>query len=520
MLTPMTCFARQRFKGIKAALAFLLVAPMSALAQKATTGDHLYLLAEIAVDYRGHRGGGGSGLYLYALEASHKLKLIREVVPVPDVPHADDYGQSFYAVRDDMGDKIYVAYPSIDPSMVSVIHKETPTLKDEVEFNPQHSVVFNSEFGIAAGEGRQSYLLCTLIRDTPRYVSVAGDAPAHGPRVQQSDGSMFKAFRYRGEPGGTGSDLLGYIVDNYVRTQRKGLATTLDFDVTPPFPLDTAPQNTCVIVAANARYFAFVPLIGSGMANLGPDNVAPYVCVHDRQRNTWKKLMSASNFASTRRIFGAWLATIVEVWHPGEMAMNPGAEDGPSQIIIPGASVPGILVLDNLEDGRRIILKTGQADSEILNVGEDGRVLYRVNDSIFSAEIEGDKLTNPTLAVQDGDVTGVHWVFWSPAASVAAPSIVRRIREGQGGESARLIFHPAPEYPPDAKRAGVQGIVFLAAVISQDGTIQDLRVAGGNPLLVQAALDAVKHWRYQPMVVHGEPVEVETLIRVRFTLPQ
>jgi hypothetical protein len=64
-------------------------------------------------------------------------------------------------------------------------------------------------------------------------------------------------------------------------------------------------------------------------------------------------------------------------------------------------SIPGTLLLDNLEDGRRITLDTGQEDSEILTVRADGLVLYRVNDSIFAAQIAGDKLTKPSLVVKD-----------------------------------------------------------------------------------------------------------------------
>jgi hypothetical protein len=188
----------------------------------------------------------------------------------------------------------------------------------------------------------------------------------------------------------------------------------LDLDVIPPFPLQTGPGNICLIVAASSRYFCFVPFVRlTGNPQNPPMYTAPpYVCVHDRKRNTWNRITSASTEANTQRIFGSWLATIVEVPHPGEIVENPGVESGSTQ-----TSIPGILVLDNLEDGRRIVLNTRQADSEILDVRDDGLVLYRVTDSIFSAQIEGDKLAKPTLVVRDDEVPEVHWVFWSPAAS-------------------------------------------------------------------------------------------------------
>jgi protein TonB len=98
------------------------------------------------------------------------------------------------------------------------------------------------------------------------------------------------------------------------------------------------------------------------------------------------------------------------------------------------------------------------------------------------------------------------------------PKTPQRIRVGGQVEAAKLIFKPTPEYPPLAKMARIQGSVKLEAIISKDGTIQDLKVLSGHPLLVKAALDAVKQWRYQPTLLNGEPVEVVTEIDVNFTL--
>jgi protein TonB len=96
----------------------------------------------------------------------------------------------------------------------------------------------------------------------------------------------------------------------------------------------------------------------------------------------------------------------------------------------------------------------------------------------------------------------------------------KRIRVGGQVEAARLIFQPKPEYPPLAKMARIQGTVRLEAVISRDGTIQDLRVVSGHPLLVKSAIEAVQRWRYQPTLLNGEPVEVVTEVDVNFTLAE
>ncbi len=87
-------------------------------------------------------------------------------------------------------------------------------------------------------------------------------------------------------------------------------------------------------------------------------------------------------------------------------------------------------------------------------------------------------------------------------------------------EAAKIIYQPKPEYPPLAKMARIQGTVRLEALISKDGTIEDLKVLYGPPLLVKAALDAVVRWRYQPTLLNGEPVEVLTEIDVIFHLSE
>jgi protein TonB len=71
-------------------------------------------------------------------------------------------------------------------------------------------------------------------------------------------------------------------------------------------------------------------------------------------------------------------------------------------------------------------------------------------------------------------------------------------------------------YPLQAQQAHVEGTVVLSAVIGKDGSVQSAKVVSGPPLLTQAAVDAVKRWRYKPYSLNGEPVEVETEIKVKF----
>lgn len=100
------------------------------------------------------------------------------------------------------------------------------------------------------------------------------------------------------------------------------------------------------------------------------------------------------------------------------------------------------------------------------------------------------------------------------------PATPQRIRVGGNVQAANLVRKVTPNYPPLAKQARVQGTVKFQAIIGKDGTIQNLQLVSGHPLLVPAATDAVKQWLYKPTLLNGEPVEVITQIDVNFTLSQ
>ncbi len=85
-----------------------------------------------------------------------------------------------------------------------------------------------------------------------------------------------------------------------------------------------------------------------------------------------------------------------------------------------------------------------------------------------------------------------------------------------GVATGMLIHETQPIYPPIAKAAGVSGTVVLHATISKNGTIKDLHVVNGPAMLQQAAIDAVRSWRYKPYRLSNEPIEVETTINVVF----
>lgn len=98
----------------------------------------------------------------------------------------------------------------------------------------------------------------------------------------------------------------------------------------------------------------------------------------------------------------------------------------------------------------------------------------------------------------------------------AAPK--RAVRLSSSVVEGMLVHKTIPVYPQIAIAAHMQGTVELQATISRSGTIENLRVVNGPPMLQQAALDAVHTWRYRPYMLNGEPIEVETTVNVVFRL--
>lgn len=103
---------------------------------------------------------------------------------------------------------------------------------------------------------------------------------------------------------------------------------------------------------------------------------------------------------------------------------------------------------------------------------------------------------------------------------VAVPKVAtpQRVRVSQGVSQGLLIRKVQPNYPPLARQARIQGNVVLTAEISKDGSIENLRLVSGHPMLAPAAIEAVKQWKYKPYFLNGEPVEVETQVTVIFSL--
>jgi len=169
-----------------------------------------------------------------------------------------------------------------------------------------------------------------------------------------------------------------------------------------------------------------------------------------------------------------------------------------------------------------------QPTAPVISEFHDGRLLTPI------------RIPPHALAVEDAEAPstsgpGVPWgVVGSPGPNDSSNPLVsiltphaappppepraERIIVSRGVTEGHLIRRVAPEYPALARQGRIEGDVLIRAVIGRDGSIENLALVSGHPFLARAALDAVRQWQYQPFLLNGRPVEVDTQIVVRFRL--
>jgi protein TonB len=134
--------------------------------------------------------------------------------------------------------------------------------------------------------------------------------------------------------------------------------------------------------------------------------------------------------------------------------------------------------------------------------------------TISSMSSTGLGATGPGLPQGMRDTFGTGAIPIMPVAvkPVMTPLRISHMSEGD------LVHKVLPAYPPLARSARIQGAVVLQAMISKQGSIENLKTLSGQPMLVASAIDAVRQWRYRPYILNGEAMEVETQITVTFSL--
>jgi TonB family protein len=189
----------------------------------------------------------------------------------------------------------------------------------------------------------------------------------------------------------------------------------------------------------------------------------------------------------------------------------------PAAPTLTGRVVHGILVMGVPDQARaRLLAQLPVHDGDTLGEGDASRILSAVNSFDqhlwVSFEVLAIPAPGPNANPQPPREVSI----------VIAPQGEQsvRIRVGGNVQSTKLISQPRPAYPAVAKQARIQGVVKLDTFIAADGTVQNINVISGHPLLVPAAMEAVKQWIYQPTLLNGNPVPVETEVDVNFTLSQ
>ncbi len=150
-----------------------------------------------------------------------------------------------------------------------------------------------------------------------------------------------------------------------------------------------------------------------------------------------------------------------------------------------------------------------------------GRIPPKANQIIDSDDVGVPDTTSIPGAIRD---TRTNRTIQSLIRSATPPPVTETSREPASRISIShldpgfLVHRVQPVYPHNAIITHTQGTVMLSAVIDTSGRITQLHALSGHPLLIQAALDAVRQWRYKPYILNGAPVEVETQVSVIFNL--
>lgn len=366
---------------------------------------------------------------LYGPDQSKKLKAVREVVQRTDGLHSVH----------PWGDAIFVAHPHTIPTTVEIVHTSDPTLKDSVVFNPQPFDALSSSAGFFVGDTRIAlalprgsnlealFPLSTNFGDPSkaRLISVSTNIAEKTGRVSLGRWNDYAALRSEGLEGGPAvpAGILASAVGEGLGIAISGHTTTIV--PLPPGLRDAVASTPIWIVASTDEYLVVRKNLTTDELNSdkeGRDWLQTFVL--ERAAGRWKTLQIEGN-TSRSRLFGPWLVTIVAKWNlngspgPGraneraaETSDRPNVRDLYAHFEGRNNWLPGILMLQDLVDGRKIRIETGQEDSEVLRVDGD-LVLYRINDAIYLARIVGDQLKDSTLIVKDEDVPEIHWAFWS-----------------------------------------------------------------------------------------------------------
>jgi protein TonB len=167
------------------------------------------------------------------------------------------------------------------------------------------------------------------------------------------------------------------------------------------------------------------------------------------------------------------------------------------------------------------VMQSNIADDVLIAPPSIPRHIEIIDETTLPPQVSYNNVPGVEGGTGNGTGNGV-WRFLGdtvhPAVPLPPPATnIRTFRTSKMLEGS-LIRRVQPTYPPLARNARVEGSVVLAALISKAGTMENLRLISGHPMLAPAAIEAVSQWRYRPYILNSEPIEVETQITVNFVL--
>jgi TonB family protein len=220
---------------------------------------------------------------------------------------------------------------------------------------------------------------------------------------------------------------------------------------------------------------------------------------------------------------------VVAIWQvPGVVQTGPGTIEGRVTDMY-GGVLPGVTITVSgaaLAAPRTVVSNApGQFQLTQLSAGEYGLALSLSGFRTVrgSVNVKAGSKSAVTFEMALGSVSEQVNVR-APAPVVvteppqpAAANVATPIRVGGSIRTPRKTLDVRPIYPPDANAAGLEGDIYIEAVITREGNVADARVVQGVPLLNRAALEAVRQWRYTPTMLNGVPTDVSMTVRVSFS---
>jgi len=417
-----TMYALGRRKSVLAVVVgfgFLAFGWVLATRNASSETQALYLLSGTQ-DPSGFTGHDLGPVVLYKIKSAAALDIIREVMPATDVLN----------VVHTAGDTFFFAHRNSDQASIAIVHTRAPSESDGLVCNRAGMRLLPNE--AAAAEypaGSFDILLPFIGGNAPQMTHALGVvSTVYGSaqtRLRWDAWDEYATLRYDGTTAGPP------LIDSFLgRSAGDKISVAVIFgnlivDTLPPDLRGVNAPRGIDIVAASGEYFVIhvgqrwltVPALAK------QNEFETLLFVHDRLHEKWTTLQLQGDGTSSR-LFGDWLTSVARVWNfDHKQEINPSTVSGADNAFLklygsggktPLFLLPGVLMLDNLADGRRITIQTGQANSEVLWAGSN-EVLYRVNDRIFNAKIVGNKLQEPSVVVKGEQVPEIHWVFWGPA---------------------------------------------------------------------------------------------------------